>query len=295
MTRPSKKEHERRLARRFLEGLDHTSLDDDEKPDFRVRRVAGDFALEVREYHSQTAEGDTGKSRLRAEVFWWRHVGPTVDSERQTRPDLKNVQAHFRFKDTHLPDKSEGPAVARALVGAIAAAVADPRFTGSEAAVEFVPRAQLPPFGSFEDGTVFLPEEDWPDIAERLASLEVSRYPLEWPSWDCQNATTAWVGPEVGEFKRILEEKAEAAKGYTLGGLPLWLLIVCDAVECGGDSHGDLSSHIFPRNEVEADRIADVLRQTGFDFQTGPFTEVWLFSDFTRERRRLHPPGGPSF
>ena len=158
--------------------------------------------------------------------------------------------------------------------------------------MEFAPRAQIKSFGDFDDDTVFLPQEDWPDLARRLESLIVSRHILEWPSWDCQNASTAWVGPDVVEFKRILEDKTNAAEGYALGGLPLWLLIVCDAVEDGGESHGDLSSHIFPRNEAEEDHLDDVLRQTGFNFQDGPFTQVWLFSNFTKERRRLHPPPG---
>jgi hypothetical protein len=290
MTRPSKKEHEERLATRFLEDWrPGAALVEDERPDFRVRRPEGDIALEVTEYHAKAPEGDTGRPRIAVEVPWWRYVEPTVNSERQVR-SLKHVQVHLRFADRHLPGKAQGPAVARELVGAVAAAVADRRFTGTEAMVELAPRAQIASFGDFEDGTIFLPQEDWPDVARRLESLIVSPHPLEWPSWDCQNASTSWVGPDVDEFKRILEAKAEAAKEYTLGSMPLWLLIVCDAVDDGGESHGDLASHIFPRNEAEDEQLDDVLQQTGFDLQTGPFAEVWLFSNFTKERRRLHPP-----
>jgi hypothetical protein len=61
-------------------------------------------------------------------------------------------------------------------------------------------------------------------------------------------------------------------------------------VDDGGESHGDLASHIFSRNQVEEDQIRDVLRQTGFDFQAGPFAAVWLFSNFGKERLQLHPP-----
>jgi hypothetical protein len=290
MTRPSKKEHEKRRATRFLEGLGRASLDEDERPDFRVRRAEGDFALEVTEYHPQASEGSTDRPRIAVEVPWWRYLEKVVDSERQAR-SLKNVQAHFRFNDRSLPGKSQGEAVARDLVGAVAAAVADRRFTGNEAMVEFAPRAQIASFGDFQDGTVFLPKEAWLDISERLGSLSLSLHPLEWPPWDCQNATTSWLGPDAAEFKRILEEKTEAAKKYTLGGLPLWLLIVCDTVEDGVESHGDLASHIFPRNGAEQDHLTDVLRQTGFDFHNGPFEQVWLFSHFSRGRRRLHPPG----
>jgi hypothetical protein len=292
MTRPLKKEHEKRLATRFLDGwLLGAGLVEGERPDFRVRRHEGDIALEVTEYHAQAPEGGTCRPRIAVEVPWWRYVEPTVNSERQARC-LKYVHVHLRFADHHLPGKTQGPAVARELVGAVAAAVADRRFTGKEAMVEFAPRAQIASFGDFEDGTVFLPQEDWPNVARRLESLIVRRHPLEWPSWDCQNASTAWVGPDVNEFKRIFEDKAEAAKGYMLDSMPLWLLIVCDAVDDGGESHGDLSSHIFPRNDAEGDQLDDLLRQTGFDFRGGPFAEVWLFSNFTKERRRLHPLHG---
>jgi hypothetical protein len=132
MTRPSKKEHEKRLATRFLEGwLPHTSLDEDERPDFRVRRPEGDIALEVTEYHAQAPEGGTGRPRIAVEVPWWRYVEPTVNSERQAR-SLKHIQAHLRFADRHLPGKAQGPPGARELVGAVAAAAADRRFTGPD-------------------------------------------------------------------------------------------------------------------------------------------------------------------
>ena len=64
MTRPSKKEHERRPIR-FLDGLlVYTSLDEGEKPDFRICREGGDIALEVTEYHSQSAVGASGRPRV---------------------------------------------------------------------------------------------------------------------------------------------------------------------------------------------------------------------------------------
>src|SRR5690242_11443153 len=131
MTRESKKEHERQMARLFLEGFENAKLEDHEGPDFFVRWPdGGDFALEVTEYHSQTQEGETGATRLGAELAWSLHVAPSIDPLRQAIPTLKNVQAIFRFNDAHLPRRSEGQTVARDLVGAIDAAVADRRFTG---------------------------------------------------------------------------------------------------------------------------------------------------------------------
>lgn len=201
------------------------------------------------------------------------------------------MQEHFRFADRRLPGRTQAATVANELIGAVQAVIADPRFPSAEAMVEFAPRAQIQSFKYLSDDTVLLPQEDWPDISSRLESLIVSRHVLECPAWDCQNATTAWLGPDAAEFNRIFNNKAEAAKKYDLAGLPLWLLIICDAVDDGGESHGDLASHVFPRNKDEKEQLADVLRQTGFDFHAGPFSEVWLFSSFTGERFRLHPTG----
>lgn len=108
MTRPSKKEHERRLATRFLAGfVDYTAIDDHERPDLRIRRVEGDIALEVTEYHSQTPEGATGRPRVAVEAVWWRRFAPIIENERRVNPGLKSVMAHFRFGDCYLPGKSE--------------------------------------------------------------------------------------------------------------------------------------------------------------------------------------------
>jgi hypothetical protein len=93
----------------------------------------------------------------------------------------------------------------------------------------------------------------------------------------------AWLGPDVEEFKRILEGKAKLAQGYGLTETPLWLLVVCEVF-------GDLESHVFPQSEADVVALAATLRETGFDFDGGPFAEVWLFSAFTDTRRRLHPP-----
>jgi hypothetical protein len=37
-------------------------------------------------------------------------------------------------------------------------------------------------------------------------------------------------------------------------------------------------------------QLAIVVEDTEFDFHTGPFDEVWLFSCHSGQRRRLHPP-----
>lgn len=288
MTRPAKKEHETRLARQFLDGfINYTSLETDERPDFRVRRSEGDFGLEVTEYHPQEL-GTSGKTRVADEACWWRYLWPLLDSERRKR-SLRNIQVHLRFADSRLPGKREAAAVARELAGAVAAAVANPCFAGDHTAVEFIPAAQIDSLSGIGDGTVFLSLEAWPEMMGRLQCLTVYRQFLDWPSWACQNATTSWIGPEAADFKRILEDKAKAAKDYSVAGLPLWLLIVCDVIDDGAESHGDLASHIFPSGEAERDELMEKLEEAGFCFESGPFTQVWLFSSFMRRRLQLYP------
>lgn len=105
------------------------------------------------------------------------------------------------------------------------------------------------------------------------------------PRWHCQNADTAWLGPDVDELCRILEGKSKKAKKYNLGGAPLWLLVDCA-------TGGDLQSHIFPTSTKEMVRLAGAVNQTGFDFAAGPFAEVWLLSAIGEGRVRLYP--GPA-
>jgi hypothetical protein len=145
--------------------------------------------------------------------------------------------------------------------------------------VEFGPKVSLPPGCP---GEVFLPEEDW-KVASALTSLNISRHPgVPVPRWHCQNAATAWLGPDVDEFCRILGGKRNKAQNYNLGGVPLWLLVV-------RTTGGDLQSHIFPVTAEERAQLAEAVRQTGFDFAAGPFTEIWLLSAQGEGRIRLYP------
>jgi hypothetical protein len=154
---------------------------------------------------------------------------------------------------------------------------------GQEVEVEFLPRHTIAALGSRLENTLFLATEDWPQASKDVSLLHVSRWPgVTWPTWQCQDVATAWLGPDVEELRRVLEGKRAKAQHYDLGGAPLWLLIVSEV-------QGDLQSHIFPRNENDLAQLLDVLRQTGFRFEDGPFAEVWLLSAFSGGRLRLHP------
>src|SRR5262245_14739502 len=103
MTRPAKKDYERRLVSRFLEGhIPYNALEESERPDFRVRRADGDIALEVTGYHAQRPEGGSGVPRVAVEARWWRELWPRVDLERKARPKLEDVQVRFGFDDSKL-------------------------------------------------------------------------------------------------------------------------------------------------------------------------------------------------
>jgi hypothetical protein len=275
MTTEAQKQAETAFVKVFLDGLvEYVSLDPCEPPDFWVRlRTPPDIALEVVEYHPNT---DSGIRRTQVEASWWKNLEPLIIPKCTA---INDVSVHLTLNEKRLPRKRDCEAMASELVRLVETVVGHPNFLDGNTMVEFGPKASLPPTGP---GDVFLPEEDW-NVASALTSLNVSRHPgVPVPRWHCQNADTAWLGPDVDEFCRILEGKQKKAEKYNLGGAPLWLLVVCT-------TGGDLQSHIFPSSAEERARLADAVKQTGFDFAAGPFTEVWLLSAQGEGRVRLHP------
>ena len=126
-------------------------------------------------------------------------------------------------------------------------------------------------------------ERSWPQASEHVSSLSVSHWPgVAWPPWGCPEAEGAFLGPDDAEFRRILERKAELAREYPLGSTPLWLLIVCEDL-------GDLQSHIQPKDEFDVAQLVKAIQKTGFNFESGPFGEVWLLSAFSGAKYRIYP------
>ena len=282
MTTPAQKEKEAQYVKTFLAGLtDCTSIEQGERPDFMVRRAGqSDIALEVTEYH-QEAEGLVGIPRSAVEARWWKELEPHLEQERQARLGLDDVSVHMQFNGPELPRKKVHRDLARELVRLVEEVASRADVHGIE--VVFTDRATIATVGSGFQDCLFLAKEDWPEASMCLSMLRVTRWPgLPKLPWLCQNVAAAWVAPSENEFRRVLEGKSEKAKGYNLGGAPLWLLIVCEV-------HGDLQSHIFPRNDLDLAQLAETLQATGFDFQNNPFSEVWLLSAFGGNRLRLHP------
>jgi len=249
MTTEVQKQTETRQVKAFLDGLiEYDSLDPCEPPDFWVRlRTPPDIALEVVEYHPNT---DSGIRRTQVEASWWKNLEPLVI---QKCTAIKDVSAHLTLNEERLPKKKDCEAMASDLVCLVEAVVGNPSFRDADTMVEFGQKATIPPACP---GVVFLPEEDW-KVASALTSLNVSRHRgVLVPHWHCQNADTAWLGPDVDEFCRILEGKKNKAQKYNLGGAPLWLLVVCA-------TGGDLQSHIFPTSAEERARLADAVKGPG--------------------------------
>jgi hypothetical protein len=275
MTTEAQKQAETRHVKAFLDGLiPYDSRAPCEPPDFWVRLPAPpELALEVVEYHPKT---DGGIRRTQVEASWWKNLLPLIHVKCTS---IKDVSVHLSLNEKRLPKKKECEAMAAEFVRLVETVVANPLFRDEGTEVEFGQKAALPPS---DPGEVFLPEEDWP-VASALDSFIVSRHvQIPIPRWHCQNADTAWLGPDAEEFCRILDGKRKKAQKYNLGAAPLWLLVVCA-------TGGDLQSHIFPTSAEERARLADAVKESGFDFTAGPFAEVWLFSAVGEGRLRLYP------
>lgn len=286
MTTELQKKKERGYVEQFRKAHPNWSeIVEGEKPDFRIRRVSGcDIDLEVVEYHADT-QSAPGQKRVAIEARWWKELWPLLEQERQALDDLRGVGVHLQFNEAQIPNKRDHRTLVRELlqVMQLAAARATP---DQPAKVVFGPQSTVEEANRLVPDYYFLPEEKWSLTSKNVSCLEVSRWPIDvWAPWICLNAMAAWAGPDTDEFARILEGKAEKAKGYDLVGAAFWLLVVCE-------THGDLESHIFPKDEYSAEALEKKIRETEFDFAEGPFAEVWLLSAFTGSQRRIHPPRG---
>jgi hypothetical protein len=284
MTTKAQKQAEERYVKMLLDGIiEYASIEAGERPDFWVRRSSPpDIAVEVTEYHPE-AESAPGERRAAVEARWRIGLEPALDRERRGSPCLQDVQLRLIFNEPKLPKGREHGNLAREIVRLVEGVAGQLTGFGEDVEVCFVAREDLTKVGSRLGNMMFVAMEDWPKVSRQLSSLNVARWPgVAWPPWECPNIGGAWLGPENSELHRVLQGKAALARGYELGGAPLWLLVVCEL-------QGDLQSHIFPRSSDDLARLLAKIEETGFDFQSGPFSNVWLLSAFTGERLRVHP------
>ena len=286
MTTERQKRIERAYVVQFQKAHpDWSEILEGEKPDFRIRRAPrGDIGLEVVEYHADSQDVP-GQKRVAMEARWWKGLWPLLDQERQTVDALRGVVVHLRFNGARIPDNRDHQAIVSELIQVIELVAA--RAVPAKDMVEVNSRpATIEEVERFVPEGCLLPKEKWPLASKYLSYLSVSRWPMDaWLQWHCLDVACAWLGPDKNEFARILEGKAKEAEDYDLIGAELWLLVVCE-------TPGDVESHIFPQREDDVAVLEAKIRETGFDFATGPFAEVWLLSAFTGSLRRVHPPHG---
>jgi hypothetical protein len=285
MTTEAKKQAEERYARMLLDGLcEYDSIErGPERPDLWVRRSpTPDIALEVTEYHP-LADGWPGSPRREVESRWWDGLAPAIEQERRARPALQDVRVRIGFKDARLPRRRVHAPLAAELVRLVEVVVPELAALPADTNVVLLAREDLARVPARAGNILFRAAEDWSLVAEHVSFLRACRwFGLRWPPWGCPESEGAWPSPVVEQLRRDLQRKADAAKGYQLDGARLWLLLVSEV-------DGDLQSHIFPRTDDDMAGLRAAVEATGFDFQNGPFSEVWLLSAFSGGRLRLHP------
>jgi hypothetical protein len=278
MQQDRKKAIERRYAEAFIAGrVECRCIDDSEKPDFWVRREnAPDIGLEVTEYHPTADEVD-GIQRREIESRWRDSLEPKLDSLRKRNPELRNTYVRFQFVDPKVPRKKEHDALAAEFTNLVTAVVAAWPDGAREINLDFASRAEANMCNSVSasSGWTFLPKEDWLNCSRHLHSITL------------QHLDVAWITPRPSEFKRILEDKASAARKYDLEDQPLWLLIVVDLP-------GDTKSQLALQSDEDVKELFATTGRSGFDFENSPFKEVWLLSALFAWNLRLYPAGAAS-
>jgi hypothetical protein len=241
------------------------------------------LALEVTEYHPAAWGSETFR-RTEVDSRWQNELLPLIEAARQASPVARSVAAWLDFKDVRLPKSRDHSRVARALIAAVEAAI--PRIPqGRSVRVGFLPRDTVARLPTHDWGWTFLASEDFPDAAQYFNVICLESDPgWHMPFWHCPRMNAGWCAPSADEFGRILDSKARKARKYDAHGRPLWLLIVAELLN-------DQESHVFPRGQEYLAYLREQVSNTGFDFATGPFQQVWLFSEFTEGKVRLCPAG----
>jgi hypothetical protein len=251
----------------------------------RVAEVAGaganGVAVEHTEYHP-AAWGRESYPRSEVDSRWQNEMLPAIEAARCANPTIKSIAASLDFKDIRLPKKRDHRAIAADLVRVVEAMV--PRIPVDRfVKLCFASRDVLAGIPQQAGDWTFLPSEDFPLAAEHFDWVRLESYhDEEWPLWTCPRMLGGWNAPSANEFSGILEAKAQEAKKYDTQGWPLWLLIVAELTN-------DQESHVFPRGQDYLLYLREQISATGFDFATGPFQQVWLFSEFTEGMVRLYP------
>jgi hypothetical protein len=114
------------------------------------------------------------------------------------------------------------------------------------------------------------------------------RVPDQWPRWTCPQTDAGYTQITAGRFRRIFDDKDSKVREACQDiqrfppGVHLWLVIVSDMPT-------DLTSHLFPTNEEDREELFRAMHESGYEFSTSAFAEIWLYSEFSGEKLQLFP------
>ena len=286
MAQESKSDREKRQATAFLQDVvvfDQLESVKPDPPDIRVSYNGSPILnLELTEYH---IDDDQVATNARwAKVLW-----PKVDELRKNQAALQGIHGFVVFSDNKLPPlrRQETDQFADELVR-LAEQVSPTLGAAGELKISFLPRTDLERLPFNFPGLCLLPKEDWPLISQHLGAVTFMRVPDRWPRWACPQTDAGYSQMTSERFGRIFDDKDSKVREARQdvhrfpSGLPLWLVIVSDLLN-------DLTSHLFPSNEEDREELFKAVRESGYDFSSSAFTEIWLYSEFSGQKLRLFP------
>jgi hypothetical protein len=285
MTRKSKKDEERGYAEPFLSGLiQYSALVEDEGPDFWiVRENLPRIGLEVVTYHPVIQGAIAGRPRKAIEALWWDKLLPILEAERRTRPSLVNLAVRIALNDPQMVPRPDQVALAHELIAVMEALAGQPDIAHHDIGAAFVTRSDISTMGTNRllRDFLFLPQEEYPLSAKYIKAFRANRFDLvDWPPMTSLDAQWGWLGLPGGESSRTIMKKIDDARDYDVTGSALWLLVVFE-------THGDIHSHVMPHASEDLQRLRVEREQAGIDLNNMPFTQIWLYSASSRERRIL--------
>lgn len=291
MAQESKSDREKRQATAFLRDLvvfDQLEPVKPDPPDIRVSHNGSPILnLELTEYHIDDDQVATN-------ARWAKDLWPRVDALRRREAALSGILGFVVFSDNKLPSlrRQDSDQFAGELVR-LAGQVSQELLATDKLKISFSPRTDpaRPPF--IKPGWCLLPNEDWPLISQHLVVVTFKRVLDQrvldqWPRWTCLQTDAGWTQMTSGRFRRIFDDKDSKVRKACQHvqrfppGVPLWLVIVCDMLN-------DMTSHLFPTNKEDREELFRAMRESGYDFSSSAFTEIWLYSDFSGHKLRLFP------
>ncbi|MEX0776059.1 MAG: hypothetical protein WD042_10160 [Phycisphaeraceae bacterium] len=289
-----KREFEHLLLGSFLDGSEYefVPLPDEHGHDgWADRNGVHAMALELTAYapdarsDSHAAKANRGSPRRASVVAWRKHVWPTLDLRRRAYQDLCNVVVSITFKeDAFPPQRVQWAEFTQQLFELVHATWRNrevfPAYPNCQVAqVRSVQLAENVMSSGRQRDRTYLSLDPRSPMAQYIESLWLMKVRRPWAEWRGPDLQPGFVDLNTDVLANVVKDKTNKAKHYDAEGLPLWLVIHCDAFE-------DVRTHIFPRDEHDYKCIRSGLQKLP---DPVPFARVWLLSQWHRSRICLLP------